>query len=183
LWRSNDDEMLLSMLPPFFVAVAVADQQHARPNSHLLFNPQLSPLPPGRLGRTILTSNNDSNVRLFDAATLAPRARLPFPFAVNYACMRPDCGAPCGGAVAAVVGDDPVVCIVDVLVGRTVLKLAGHRDYAFAAAWHPGGQLLATGNQDGTTMVWDVRAPGAALAALPGRLGAIRSLRWSADGR
>jgi WD40 repeat protein len=102
---------------------------------------------------------------------------------VNFSTLRPDGGgAPGGGAAAAVVGDDPEVCLVDLLAGTTVLKLKGHRDFAFAAAWHPRGQLLATGNQDGTTMVWDVRAPGGALAVLPGRLGAIRSLRWSADG-
>lgn len=137
-----------------------------------------------RLGRAVLTANNDNNVRVFDAATLAPRARLPFPWAVNYATLRPESGgAPGGGAAAAVVGDDPVVCIVDLLAGRTALRLKGHRDYAFAAAWHPGGSYLATGNQDGTTMVWDVRAPGAALAAMPGQLGAVRALRWSADGR
>ncbi|GBF93182.1 hypothetical protein Rsub_05914 [Raphidocelis subcapitata] len=135
-----------------------------------------------RLGRAILTANNDNNVRVFDAATLAPRARLQFPWAVNYATLRPEGGAPGGGAAAAVVGDDPVVCLVDLLAGQTVLRLRGHKDYAFAAAWHPRGQLLATGNQDGTTMVWDVRAPGGALAVLPGRLGAIRALRWSGDG-
>jgi hypothetical protein len=122
-------------------------------------------------------------VRVFDAATLAPRARLEFPWAVNFSTLRPESGAPGGGAAAAVVGDDPDVVIADLLSGQTALRLKGHRDFAFAAAWHPGGTLLATGNQDATTMVWDVRAPGAALAVLPARLGAVRALRWSGDGR
>jgi hypothetical protein len=99
------------------------------------------------------------------------------------ASLRPESGAPGGGAAAAIVGDDPDVCIADLLSGQTVLRLKGHRDFAFAAAWHPHGHLLATGNQDATTMVWDVRAPGAALAVLPARLGAVRALRWSGDGR
>jgi WD40 repeat protein len=137
---------------------------------------------PARLGRAILTSNNDSHVRVFDAATLALRARLAFPWAVNFASLRPDAGAPGCNPTAAVVGDDPVVSIVDLSSSQTVMRLGGHRDFAFAAAWHPGGQLLATGNQDGTTMVWDVRAPGRALSVLGGRLGAVRALRWSPDG-
>lgn len=122
-------------------------------------------------------------MRAIDAATLAPRARIPFPFAVNFTTMRPEGAAPGGGAVAAVAGDDAVVCLVDILSGRVIMRLKGHKDYSFAAAWSPGGGLLATGNQDGTTMVWDVRAPGGPLQVLPGRLGAIRGLRWSTDGR
>lgn len=63
-----------------------------------------------------------------------------------------------------------------------VMKLSGHRDFSFAAAWHPGGQLLATGNQDSTTQVWDVRSTSTPLAVLSGTMGAIRSLRFSSDG-
>jgi len=63
-----------------------------------------------------------------------------------------------------------------------VMKLAGHRDFSFAAAWHPGGQLLATGNQDSTTRVWDVRKSSTPLAVLAGTMGAIRTLRFSCDG-
>ena len=45
------------------------------------------------------------------------------------------------------------------------------------------GNLLATGNQDGTARVWDVRYPSSSLALLRGRMGAVRSLRFSSDGR
>lgn len=37
--------------------------------------------------------------------------------------------------------------------GSNVASLAAHRDFSFAAAWHPGGNLLATGNQDTTAAV------------------------------
>jgi WD40 repeat protein len=67
--------------------------------------------------------------------------------------------------------------------GRAALTLRGHLDFSFAAAWHPGGLLVATGNQDRTTRLYDLRAPARPLALLRARIGAVRSLRFSPDGR
>ncbi len=67
-----------------------------------------------------MTSNNDCCVRLFDVEGCRPRQRLPFPFAVNYATLRPAGAAPGGGAVAAVVGDDPLTWLVDLRCGVQV---------------------------------------------------------------
>jgi WD40 repeat protein len=103
------------------------------------------------MGRVILTSNNDARVRVFDASTMAPRAQLRFAWPVNYAVLQP------GGSLAAVVGDDPDTSLADLSSGLTVMTLKGHRDFSFAAAWHPGGHLLATGNQ-----VRGLPAPGGA---------------------
>jgi WD40 repeat protein len=50
------------------------------------------------------------------------------------------------------------------------MQLGGHRDFSFAAAWHPSGHLLATGNQDSTTRVWDLRSPGEPVAVLGGTM-------------
>ncbi len=47
----------------------------------------------------------------------------------------------------AVVGDDPDAQLTDLKSGKPVAALKGHLDYSFAAAWHPDGNLLATGNQ------------------------------------
>lgn len=38
---------------------------------------------------SIVTSNNDSAVRLFDAATVAPYAAYTMPWAVNYSAVNP----------------------------------------------------------------------------------------------
>jgi len=118
-----------------------------------------------------------------------------------------------------------------------VARLAAHKDYSFAAAWHPDGNMLATGgegsglvpihtgrwiwnqilsnrhlyklrflrasqsratikllsdsgfdilfpgNQDTTSAVWDMRNLSSPLARLVGHMGAVRSLRFSPDGR
>lgn len=62
-------------------------------------------------------------------------------------------------------------------------RLQGHLDYSFSSAWHPDGRVLATGNQDRTCRLWDVRNPSRSVAVLEGRIGAVRALRYSPDGR
>jgi WD40 repeat protein len=123
-------------------------------------------------------------VRLFDVGDSALRviSRLSLPWAANYASAAPP-GGPLGGApLIAVVGDDPSTVVLDARSGLRVLTLQGHRDYSFAVAWQPGGCLLATGSQDATTRVWDVRATCTPLAVLGARMAAVRSLRFSPDG-
>ena len=134
---------------------------------------------------SLLLANNDNAVRLFDAATLARTADWPLDWAANWATSCPGASPGPAAGLVAIVGDDPAALLVDAASGgRPVARLAGHADYSFAAAWHPGGTLLATGNQDATTRVWDVRRLGGpSLATLAGVVGAIRSLRWSPDGR
>lgn len=128
-------------------------------------------------GTCIMTSNNDAIVRVFDGETFKLRSRFHYPWAVNYSTLRPQ------SHLVAVVGDDPVTYLSDLHNGITVAQLHGHKDFSFAAAWHPNGNLLATGNQDTTTIIWDLRYPVAPLVTLPGRMGAVRSVRFSADGR
>lgn len=66
---------------------------------------------------------------------------------------------------------------------QAVASLHGHLDYSFASAWHPDGLTFATGNQDKTCRIWDVRNLSASVAVLKGNLGAIRSIRYTSDGR
>ena len=66
---------------------------------------------------------------------------------------------------------------------QTVATFVGHRDYSFASAWHPDGCTFATGNQDKTCRVWDVRHLSSPTAILKNNLGATRSIRFSSDGQ
>lgn len=77
----------------------------------------------------------------------------------------------------AVVGDDTIGLIVDRTSKRHVAELVGHKDYSFAVAWKPGERVVATGNQDLTTRIWDLRYSSEPVAILRGEIGAIRSLR------
>ena len=72
----------------------------------------------------------------------AVRSGLHYDWAVNFAAARPS-----NDGLIAVVGDYPVAQLTDLKSGKPVAALKGHLDYSFAAAWHPEGNLLATGNQ------------------------------------
>lgn len=69
------------------------------------------------------------------------------------------------------------------LSSQTVATLKGHLDFSFASAWHPDGVTFATGNQDKTCRIWDTRNLSESVAVLKGNLGAVRSIRFSSDGR
>ncbi|CAD7704381.1 unnamed protein product [Ostreobium quekettii] len=126
----------------------------------------------------VLSSNNDSSVRVLNMETWDVEAHFPFEWAVNYATMCPQ-----DKKLVGVVGDDPEGYIMDRTSGARVAKLTGHRDYSFAAAWMPNSMVLATGNQDLTTRLWDMRKPEEPMLVLRGKMGAIRSVRFSSDGR
>eukprot|EP00262_Sarcandra_glabra_P013641 TRINITY_DN382_c0_g1_i8.p1 TRINITY_DN382_c0_g1~~TRINITY_DN382_c0_g1_i8.p1 ORF type:complete len:300 (-),score=28.64 TRINITY_DN382_c0_g1_i8:550-1449(-) len=125
----------------------------------------------------LMTANNDSNVRVFDTENFTMLSCLSFPWSVNNTSVSPD------GKLLAVLGDSVDCLIADSQSGKTVGSLKGHLDYSFSSAWHPNGQILATGNQDTTCRLWDVRRLSESLAVLKGRMGAIRALKFTSDGR
>ncbi|KAG5526076.1 hypothetical protein RHGRI_032390 [Rhododendron griersonianum] len=95
----------------------------------------------------------------------------------KHTSMSPD------GKLRIIVGDNPEGMLVDSGTGKMVASLVGHLDFSFASAWHPDGLTFATGNQDKTCRIWDARNLSKSVAALKGNLGAIRSIRYSSDGR
>jgi WD40 repeat protein len=84
--------------------------------------------------------------------------------------------------MVAIVGDHCDVFLHDMSSRRAVQSLQGHLDWSFAVSWHPNGNLLATGNQDCTTRLWDIRNPAKALDVLPSTMGSVRACRFSPDG-
>ncbi|KAK1601080.1 hypothetical protein QYE76_018386 [Lolium multiflorum] len=87
------------------------------------------------------------------------------------------------GKIIAVVGDDPAGLLVDANTGKMIHELRGHFDYSFASAWNPDGRTFATGNQDKTCRIWDARNLSKSVAVLRGNIGAIRSIRYTSDGK
>ncbi|XP_062101084.1 uncharacterized WD repeat-containing protein C2A9.03 isoform X2 [Humulus lupulus] len=125
----------------------------------------------------VMAANNDAQVRVFDAENFTCLNRFSFDWCVNNTCVSPD------GKLLAVLGDSADCLIADAQTGKITGSLKGHLDYSFASAWHPDGRILATGNQDTTCRLWDIRNLSESLAVLKGRMGAIRAVRFTNDGR
>ncbi|XP_038717521.1 uncharacterized WD repeat-containing protein C2A9.03-like isoform X2 [Tripterygium wilfordii] len=126
---------------------------------------------------TVMTGNNDAQVRIFDTENFVCANRFSFEWSVNNASASPD------GKLLAVLGDSADCLIVDAQSGKVTGNLKGHLDYSFSSAWHPDGRTLATGNQDTTCRLWDIRNLSKSLAVLKGNMGAIRALKFTSDGR
>ncbi|KAK7311608.1 hypothetical protein RJT34_09862 [Clitoria ternatea] len=124
----------------------------------------------------VITANNDSQVRVFDAENFASLGCFKYDWSVNNTSVSPD------GRLLAVLGDSTECLIADANTGKITGILKGHLDYSFASAWHPDGRILATGNQDKTCRLWDIRNLSESIAVLKGRMGAIRGLRFTSDG-
>ncbi|KAK8460868.1 hypothetical protein SEVIR_2G407700v4 [Setaria viridis] len=125
----------------------------------------------------VMAGNNDRVVRVFDTERFSVLSHFAFPWSVNDTLASPD------GKLVAVLGDSSDCVIADLQSGKEIASLKGHLDYSFSSAWHPDGRVLATGNQDTTCRLWDVRNLSRSLAVLKGRIGAVRGLKFSSDGR
>ncbi|XP_071723162.1 uncharacterized WD repeat-containing protein C2A9.03-like [Rutidosis leptorrhynchoides] len=130
-----------------------------------------------RGGVKFMAANNDCGIREYDMEKFQQLNHFRFPWPVNHTSLSPD------QRLIAVVGDNLDGLLVDSQNGKTVASVVGHLDYSFASAWHPDGWIFATGNQDKTCRVWDIRKLSSPIATLKGNLGAVRSLRFSSDGQ
>ncbi|KAG8498986.1 hypothetical protein CXB51_005425 [Gossypium anomalum] len=130
-----------------------------------------------RGGINFMASNNDCSVREYDTERFQLLNHFQFPWPVNHTSVSPD------QRLITVVGDDLDGLLVDSQNGKTVATVVGHRDYSFASAWHPDGRIFATGNQDKTCRVWDIRNLSMPIVTLKGNLGAVQSIRFSSDGQ
>ncbi|XP_074276158.1 putative WD repeat-containing protein C2A9.03 [Silene latifolia] len=128
-------------------------------------------------GYRFMASNNDGGIREYEMERYQLLRHFRFPWPVNHTSISPD------RKLVAVVGDHEDGLLIDSQTGKEVASVVGHRDYSFATAWHPNGRVFATGNQDKTCRVWDVRKLSAPVSVLKGNLGAARSIRFSSDGQ
>nr|XP_025888034.1 uncharacterized WD repeat-containing protein C2A9.03-like [Solanum lycopersicum] len=124
-----------------------------------------------------IASYNDSGVREFDVETFQLSNHFQFNLPVNHTSLSPD------GNLLVIVGDDPEGMLVDSRSGVVVSSLSGHVDSSYASAWHPDGQTFATGNEDNTCRIWDIRNLSKSVTVLNDTFGPIMSIRYTSDGR
>ncbi|KAJ2162454.1 hypothetical protein GGF46_000695 [Coemansia sp. RSA 552] len=126
----------------------------------------------------IVAAQNKGHVRSLDVGQLKVTDDAKFDWAVNCTAISES------GALGCVVGD----CIDGVLTDprqahRPVARLPGHYDFSFTCAISPDERLVATGNQDTSVRVYDVRWPQQAVATLGGYMGAMRMVKFSPCGQ
>ncbi|KAL6900797.1 hypothetical protein ACP4OV_005473 [Aristida adscensionis] len=160
--RLEDDGVIFS--------TRVTDDENAITNSLELYQD-----PNG--SRRLVAANNDCALRIFDIEYFDLLKHYVFPWSVNSVSVSPN------GKLFAVLGDHEDGLVVDPQCGKAIGALKGHLDYSFASAWHPDGNILATGSQDTTCRLWDIRNLSKSVAVLGGKMGSIRCIKFSSDGR
>ena len=128
-------------------------------------------------GKTVATCDDDSKVRLWDAATGQELRTLQgHTNTVWSVAWSRD------GHKLATASHDRTARVWDVATGREVFTLRGHTKRVNAAVFAPDGKTLATGSDDGTMRVWDA-VTGSELRTIQSRATWVRSLAYSPDGR
>lgn len=102
-------------------------------------------------GKTLVSVANDHSVRLWDAATGAPRKTLDGHTAwVGSAVVTPD------GAKLVTAGGDNVIRVWDLKTGSQVAKMDGHAVAIRGLALTADGKTLISGGSDKTCRAWDL---------------------------
>jgi hypothetical protein len=77
--------------------------------------------------------------------------------------------------------DDALRTILSVLHFSHILR--GHENAVYSVAFSPDGQTLASGSEDSTIRLWDLRQPAAAPTVLHGHGNMVSSVAFSPDGQ
>ena len=99
-----------------------------------------------------------------------------FPYAVNASEADND------GNMIACVGDSRKVRILDIRSNVEVAAIQGHLDHCFSVSWSPCGRYLASGSQDRSARIFDVRKLDKSLHTLVGNMAPVRSVKFSPCG-
>ena len=86
------------------------------------------------------------------------------------------------GEVVATVGEDKLVRLWDVAIGKPLGMLAGHTGAIRTVAFSPDGKVIASAGDDRTIRIWDP-ATGKMIRQLSGHTDSVQSLAISPKGR
>lgn len=128
-------------------------------------------------GKTLVSVGNDHSVRLWDAATGAPRKTLDGHTSwVGSAVVTPD------GAKLVTAGGDNVIRVWDLKTGTQIAKMEGHAVAIRGLALTADGKTLISGGSDKTCRAWDL-ATAKELRRYGGGKDSIESVAVTPDGK
>jgi WD40 repeat protein len=131
-------------------------------------------------GLNILACNNDKKIRIIDPNKRENLNLFDFEACVNHAAISKDFKK------LGVCLDSTEDLIVDIETGKIIYELTGHTDFGFAVDWDPNNDYyIATGNQDRSVMLWDLRQ-GSKLTpveTLRSKMGAAYDVQYSPNGK
>jgi WD40 repeat protein len=132
-------------------------------------------------GRLLAVGRLDRAVAAWDVATGARRYRLPMPQPVWAVAFSPD------GKLLAVGGGDQqtqqgFLTLLDADTGTEVESTTMHVGMVLALDFHPTEPRLASGEADGTVLLWDTTEHRLALT-LRGHVSGVAAVAFSPDGR
>lgn len=125
----------------------------------------------------VLFSTNDSHLITTDLTTLYVKSCIEFPWAINSVSMNP-----LNHSLKLIVGDNINSFILDDRVDhfKPVNILTGHKDFSFACDWSHNGMSIATGNQDSTMRLYDIRNLSENMYCLDGEIeSSIRNVKFN----
>lgn len=111
-----------------------------------------------------------------DIETEKIRNLARFPYAINAS------EASSENNIVACVGDSRKVRLLDIRSSVEVAAIQGHLDHCFSVSWSPCGRYLASGSQDRSARIFDVRKTDHTLHTLVGNMAPIRNVKFSPCG-
>ena len=124
----------------------------------------------------LLISGNDATLRLMDLTTGKIKSIARFPYAVNASEASRE------GNMIACAGDSRKVRILDIKSCTEIAALQGHLDHCFSVSWSPCGRYLASGSQDQSARIYDIRKMDNSLHTLVANMAPVRSVKFSPCG-
>lgn len=123
-------------------------------------------------GLKTIIGGNEYSVDIFDLEkSTVPIRSIKVDYYVNDLVLSKD------KTMMALAYDAEQIDVLDLRCSKRVHSLKGHEDYSFAVDFDDSGYTLASGNQDLTTRLWDLRT-GQCSLIIPTRASASSVLRY-----
>lgn len=126
-------------------------------------------------GLRAISGSYDRTVRIWSLETGLPVAVWQTDDAVRSLAIAPD------GRRAISAGADCLVTVWDFQKGKSVDRLAGHREAVVTVAWSPDGKRALSGSFDTTVKLWDMER-GVILRTFVGHTDPVLSVCFTPDG-